>query len=41
MNAPLFDDLLDQLRGAPTQQKTQRQGLSPDTTMQADTTALP
>ncbi|WP_133479084.1 DUF937 domain-containing protein [Cognatilysobacter segetis] len=41
MNAPLFDDLLDQLRGAPTQQMSQRLGLSPESTMQAVATALP
>jgi hypothetical protein len=41
MNAPLFDDLLDQLRGAPTQQLSRQLGLSPETTMQAVATALP
>ena len=41
MNAPLFDDLLDQLRGAPTQQLAQQLGLSPETAMQAAATALP
>lgn len=41
MNAPLFDDLLDQLRGEPTQQLSRQLGLSPETTMQAVATALP
>jgi hypothetical protein len=41
MNAPLFDDLLDQLRGAPTQQLSRQLGLSPETTLQAVATALP
>ena len=41
MNASLFDDLLDQLQGAPTRQLSQQLGLSQDTTMQAVATALP
>ncbi|GAB6196082.1 DUF937 domain-containing protein [Lysobacter xanthus] len=41
MNGPLFDDLLDQLRGAPVQQLSQQLGLAPESTMQAVATALP
>jgi hypothetical protein len=41
MNAPLFDDLLDQLRGTPAQQLSGQLGLSPEITMQAVATALP
>ena len=41
MNGPLFDDLLDQLRGAPAQQLSHQLGLSPETTMQAAATVLP
>lgn len=41
MNAPLIDDLLDQLRGAPLQQLGQRLGLGPDDAYMATQTALP
>lgn len=41
MNAPLIDDLLDQLRGAPLQQLGQRLGLGPDDAVTATQTALP
>lgn len=41
MNGPLLDDLLDQLRGAPSQQLGQHLGLPQDTVMQAVSTALP
>ncbi len=41
MNAPLFDDLLDQLRGAPTQQLAQQLASRANGAMQAVGAALP
>lgn len=41
MNGPLFDDLLDQLRGAPLQQLAGSLGLPEEATHAAITTALP
>ncbi|MGY3264623.1 DUF937 domain-containing protein [Lysobacter sp. HA35] len=41
MNGPLYDDLLDQLRGTPSHQLGQRLGISPATALQAAATALP
>lgn len=41
MNGPLFDDLLDQLRGGPSQELGSRLGVAPDAALQAVTAALP
>lgn len=41
MNGPLFDDLVDQLRGAPARELGSRLGLNPDAALQAAATALP
>ncbi|GAB1595856.1 DUF937 domain-containing protein [Lysobacter claricitrinus] len=41
MNGPLYDDLLDQLRGTPARQLGDRLGISPAVALQAAATALP
>lgn len=41
MNGPLFDDLLDQLRGGPVQELGSRLGVAPDSALQAVTAAMP
>ena len=41
MNAPLFDDLIDQLRGGPASDLGQRLGIPPEAALQAASAALP